>query len=376
MAVLARCTVCGEELPLLAADPFCPCGGIPAVPELSDPGPPSLAAPRSIWRWRRALPLPSALSPVTLGEGPVALEPLTLPGLPRGVWALRDDLQPTGSWKDRGSAVLVSALAGAGFTQLVEDSSGNAALSLARYAAVAGLRLTAFIPASTTRLKKTLIREAGADVVEVEGPRDAATRAARHAAVDGKAYASHAAQPLHAVGAGTAGFNIFEALGRMPGAVLAPAGQGGLLAGLAAGFGALEKSGRGPRPRLIGVQSTGCAPLARAFAVRASSATPWEDPRPGLAEGVLCPRPARDREALAAVRDSGGLIAAVDDIALDGALRLLWRENLRVEPTSALPVAFLLDERGRHIVADVQDAVVILTGRGVRDGRPLFEGPG
>ncbi len=374
MAPTTPCTVCGQALPLFAADPFCACGGIPQVPALSHPGPPPPTAPRSIWRWGRCMPLPGALTPVTLGEGPVAVEALRLPALPDGLLVLRDDLQPTGSWKDRGSALLAAALAGAGLRDIVEDSSGNAALSLARYAAAAGLRLRAFVPASTTPLKKTLIREAGAIVVEVEGPRDEATRAARLAATGGSAYASHAAQPLHAMGAATAAFNIFEATGRLPGAVVMPAGQGGLLTGVAAGFDALVRAGRGARPRLIGVQSASCAPLARAFAAGAASASPWDDPRPTVAEGVLCPRPARDREALAAVRASGGVLAAVDDMALDRALRLLWRENLRVEPTSALPVAFLLDERGRRAIEGAEDVVVVLTGRGVRDGRPLFEG--
>jgi threonine synthase len=114
--------------------------------------------------------------------------------------------------------------------------------------------------------------------------------------------------------------------------------------------------------------------LAQAFEEGASEATAWPEARAGLAEGVICPRPARDREVLAAVRDSGGLITTVDDMALDNALRLLWRENLRVEPTAALPVAYLLDADGRRALTGVHDVVVVLTGRGVRDGQPIFSG--
>ncbi len=350
------------------------------MPDLGSPGPLQAAAfgSHSLWRWRAALEpaladLEHAPQELTLGEGPVPLERLALPGLGPGVFALRDDLQPTGSWKDRGSALLMAALAAGGFEYLVEDSSGNAGLSLARYAAAAGLALTVYVPEAATVLKKDLIRGAGATLVEVPGPRDRATAAVREAVARGATYASHAAQALHPLGAGAAAFDIALALGRVPQAIVLPLGQGGYLAGLAQGFRALARAGHGPLPALVGVQSAACAPLAAAFAARADDAGRWTTPYAGLAEGVLCPVPGRAREALAAVRESGGTIPAVDDLALDRALRLLWREGFRVEPTSALPVAWLLGD-GRRALEGVDDVVVILTGHGVREGRPLVSG--
>jgi threonine synthase len=377
---LTRCVRCGAPLPLVARDPVCACGGLPAVPEFGAPGPLETAGfgPRSLWRWRAALePALSSLEraphELTLGEGPVPLERLALPGLGAGVHALRDDLQPTGSWKDRGSALLVAGLAAGGFADLVEDSSGNAGLSLAHYAKAAGLALTVYVPEAATALKKELIRGAGATLVEVPGPRDRATAAVRERVARGATYASHAAQALHPLGAGAAAFDITLALGRLPQAVVLPLGQGGYLAGLAQGFRALARAGHGPLPALVGVQSAACAPLAAAFAAHADDAERWSAPYAGLAEGVLCPVPGRARETLAAVRESGGAIPAVDDLALDRALRLLWREGFRVEPTSALPVAWLLGD-GRRALGGVDDVVVILTGHGVRDGRPLVAG--
>jgi len=362
------CNRCGTPLPLLAPWPLCRCGGVPSVPFplAVDPDPDR----QGLWRWRRALPLPEGAGPVTLGEGRVPVEPLSLPGLPGGVLALREDLEPTGSWKDRGSAVLVAALAATGVREAVEDSSGNAALSLARYARAAGIRLVAFVPAGTSRLKKDLVAAAGAEVVEVPGPRRAATEAAREAAARGTFWASHAAQPLHALGAATAALDLAEVLPPGdPGTVVVPAGQGGLLAGLRAGFEALVRAGRLSRlPRLVGVQSATCAPL-RAHLV-------GQDPppcRPGLAEGVLVAEPARAPEAIAAVRASGGTIGVVDDLALERALRLLWREGRRVEPTAALPVAWIL-----HLAARRESlpgpVVAVLTGHGVRADRSLCEG--
>ncbi|MBP7148099.1 MAG: pyridoxal-phosphate dependent enzyme [Acidobacteria bacterium] len=373
---MTSCSRCGHPAPLLADDPACSCGGTPRIPELADPGRHEewIEGPLDLWRYRRAFPFLGPSRAVTLGEGLVPLQPLEIAELERPVLVLRDDLEPTGSWKDRGSALLVAALAASGRRQLVEDSSGNAALSLARYAAIGGMQLTCYVPASTSPLKKSLVREAGAELVEVEGPRQAATDALRAALGEGVTYASHALQPLHAAGAASAAFNICEMLGRMPGAVVAAAGHGGYVAGVAAGFRALARAGRGRMPRIIAVQAAGCAPLARAFAEAANDAAPWGESRGSLAEGVQVTRPARAREVLRAVRESGGLVGTADELALDRAVRLLWREGLRVEPTAALPIAWLAGFGLRRELAGVNDVVVLLSGHGIRDGRALSPG--
>jgi threonine synthase len=343
-----------EPLPILAAPSFA--GG-----------------PSSQWRYREALPCAEAWEPVTLGEGFVPLEPLGVSGLEGTVLALRDDLEPTGSWKDRGSTLLVSALARGPRRPLVEDSSGNAALSLARYAEVAGLPLTLFVPARVHAAKRELLDRTAAELVLVPGAREEATRAAAAAVRDGALWASHVLQPLHAAGAATAAFNIYERLGAVPGAVVAPVGHGGLLAGLHAGFAALARDRGEPMPRMIGVQSQLCAPIARAFRQGRERAAAAAAPGRGLPEGVLIAEPGRDREALVAARETGGCLVEVDELAVERALRLLWLAQLAVEPTSALPVAWLLGREGRALVGAVETVVVVLTGHGMRDGISLCE---
>jgi threonine synthase len=349
------------------------------VPEPSAPGDPiarGLVA-ASPWRWRRAFPFLDGVAPLVLSDGPaIPLEPLRLPGLPAGLLALRDDLLPTGSWKDRGAAFLVSALAAAARRALIEDSSGNAGLSLAAHARAAGLALRVFVPAGTAPLKKELIRAAGAELIEVAGPRDRATEAALAARGPGVTYASHAAQPLFTAGAATAAFDIAAALGGMPDAVVAAAGQGGYLAGVNAGFRALAAAGGGTPPRIVAVQPAGCAPLARAFRDGADDAVPWSQPLPSLAEGAVVPRPARAIELLEAVHATGGAIGTVEEEAIDSALRLLWSAGLRVEPTAALPVAFLQNSDAARVLAGARRVVVLLSGAGVRQGRPLVNRPG
>lgn len=373
MSGTTHCLRCQRELPLLLTWPLCPCGGVPALPVVRDPGrlAPTGAA---IWRYREALGVPPAARDLTLGEGDVPLESIELPGLRPGVWVLRDDLQPSGSWKDRGSPLLIAALQAAGHGHLIEDSSGNAALSLARYAQRAGLSFTAYVPAAATAVKKELIRAAGAELIEIEGPRQNATLAAREAAEAGAIWASHALQPLHAIGAATIAFELCDRHDFWPDAIVLPTGQGGYLAGLAAGLRAISQARGLTMPRLIGVQTELCAPLAEAFRRGASDATPSSAPAMrGLAEGVMISTPQRGQEALRAVRESAGLLDTCNELTIERAVRLAWREGLRIEPTAALGLAYLLD-RGARTLRDAAQVVVLLSGHGVRDSRTLFDG--
>jgi threonine synthase len=370
-----RCLVCDRPAPLVSPYPRCECGGNLALPEVRDPGAPARSGVHglTLWRYHAAFPFASQLRSLTLGEAPVALEPITLPGLARPIWALRDDLLPTGSWKDRGSLWLIAALRACGVTDAIEDSSGNAGLSLARYAEAARISFTTFVPASASVAKQTLIKACGAQLIEVAGPRIEATLAAERAAKQGRFWASHALQPIHAAGAASAAFEIVEALGRVPDAVILPAGQGGYIAGVFAGFAAMAHSRGTKLPRMIGVQTVGCAPLAQAFARGATYATRQLDARPSLAEGVQIAAPQRDREALHAVRQSHGSIVTTSELSIDRAVRCLWREGVRVEPTAAVSVAWLLETEGR-LLHECESVVVLLSGHGVRNGLSLVEG--
>jgi threonine synthase len=140
-------------------------------------------------------------STVHLGEGRTPLVLLRRWGTRHGlgdVYAKLEFAGPTGSFKDRGAATLVSAAASAGATRLVEDSSGNAGAAVAAYAAHAGLACTIFAPASAPAQKLRQIAAYGAELVRVEGPREAVTAAAARAAREdpGAYYASHNTNPL------------------------------------------------------------------------------------------------------------------------------------------------------------------------------------
>jgi threonine synthase len=320
-----------------------------------------------VWGYRGWLP---GVEPVTLGEPQTAL--VELPDGGRTVVAKVDGGLPTGSFKDRGATVTVSWLRARGAREIVVDSSGNAGASFAAYAARAGLRARVFVPAHASSAKLLQVRAHGAIVITVPGPRSAAGEAAR-AALEGAgpdvAYASHLWQPAFLAGTATFAYELFQQLGgRAPDAVVAPLGGGTLLLGAYLGFARLRAAGMLERvPRLVGVQSDACAPLARAFRAGEPDATAVE-PAATIAEGIRIARPPRSRQILAAIRETGGEIVEVSDADIRTALRRLLAQGLFVEPTSAVAYAGLARS------ADAGGTVVVaLTGHGLKATEPISD---
>lgn len=356
------CAHCGREFPWEATRFRCDCGrplkvaDAPAFdPAQVDPG------DFTLWRYRHALPMPKDSRPVTLGEGMTPLVEAEWDGL-----RLRfkcESLNPTGSFKDRGTAVLVTALMAARVESVVEDSSGNAGSSLAAYAARAGLRATIYVPAHASPAKKAQVSAYGARLVSVPGPRAAAAEAVLEAAARGAVYASHVYHPLIHHGMKTVAFELWEQLGRQaPDAVVLPVGHGSLLLGLAMGFGELLAAGCIRQvPRFYGVQAAACAPLVAAWEQGAEEPEPVGEGET-VAEGVRIAAPVRGREILAAVRASRGAFVAVSDEETLRARERLAHRGFYVEPTSAVAVA-ALDHLQERLTGTV---VAILTGNGLK----------
>ena len=291
----------------------------------------------------------------------------------RTVLAKLEGALPTGSFKDRGTAVTVSWLRARGVGEIVVDSSGNAAASFAGYAARAGLRARIFVPADASPAKLLQTRAYGATVVTVPGPRSAAGDAARAAVTEAGpdvAYASHLWHPAFLAGTATFAYEVFEQLGRRaPDAVVAPLGGGTLLLGVHLGFARLRDAGLiDAVPRLIGVQSDACAPLARAFRAGEPDAVAV-DPAATIAEGIRIARPPRSRQILAAIRETGGDIVEVTDDEIRASVRSAARAgDLRgadVGGRARRPVARGGAGTGRSSSA--------LTGHGLKSTGPLGE---
>lgn len=355
------CTTCGKIYALTTRDWRCACGGLfdlkdwPSLDtSLLDAGQPGL------WRYRAWLPLAADWPPVSLGEGGTPLL--------RTEWAGRplhfklEHLSPTGSFKDRGAAVLVTALRGLGIERVVEDSSGNAGAALAAYAARAGIACEVCVPVGAPGPKLAQMTTYGAEVIEIRGRREYAALAAWAAAAHGAYYASHVYNPYFQAGIETTAYELWEQLGqRAPGALVVPTGNGTLLLGLYRGFQRLHQAGLSDRlPRLFAVQAAACAPIYHAFAGDQAVVEP-ATPEPTVASGIAVAQPARGAQILEAVRATGGDVLGVTEEEILKTHTQLAYVGFHVEPTSAATVAALA-----HLPPTEEPVVVPLTGHGLK----------
>ena len=362
------CPFCAHKEEPSARLARCPRCGVPLRWEKP---PPSVRSSelcgKGLWRYRAFLP---DVEPVTLGEGGTPLLGAKM-GERFGVkvfWKL-EFLNPTGSFKDRGASLMVSALRELGAKVLVDDSSGNAGAALAAYSAAAGLPARLFVPAYASGPKVRQIRAYGAELVPVEGPRPAAAREAQKACAENPdlVYASHNASPFFLAGLMTLAFEIAEDLGwEAPDHVLVPVGGGGLLLGLYYGFSLLFSAGWVKKvPQIHAVQAQACAPIVRAWE-RGSPEPLAVEPGETVAEGARIPSPERGREIIAALRATGGRALAVSEEEIQEAQAELAQSGLYVEPTAALGPAGLRRLLVAGFFREGETVVVPLTGSGLK----------
>jgi len=354
-----HCEACGREYD--ADGPWrCDCGHAldyadRPLPETDDPpDPTTFDRDRGLWAFSDFLPVDPE---VTLGEGWTPL--VDAPAFDAQIKL--DSVFPTGSFKDRGATVTLSQAAELGVDRVVEDSSGNAGLAIATYAARAGIDAEIYVPADAKASKLRKIERTGADAVRVEGDRAAVTEACHDALAGDAWYASHAWQP--AFFAGTMTWALEVAAQRdwaVPDAVVVPVGHGTLLLGAYRGFSALRAAGwTDSVPRLLGAQAAGHAPIAAGDTVVEDSAATAND----LADGIQIDAPARGQQLLDTLDATGGAAVAVDAAATQRAHDRLGRAGFQVEPTCATAVAALERYREQGTVDDGSDVVVVLSGQ-------------
>ena len=325
---------------------------------------------RSPDMWRYAEALPHFDQPVSLGEGFTPLVPLTVDGIE--TLAKCEFCLPSGSYKDRGSATLMSYLRSIGAAEAVEDSSGNAGASLAAYAARAGVPLKIFCPADAPSGKLLQIRLAGADLVKVPGLRPRATEVLleyidQHSAV----YASHLWHPMFVEGIKTLAFELAEQLSwRAPAAVVFPVGTGSILLGLYRGFMELMEAEVIPSlPVLVAVQAEKNCALHNAFVNDAEEISEIPPPQPSLADGLAASPGVHGPELLQAVRASQGTVVTVTEPEIAEGVRALGRLGFCVEPTTA--VVWNGTRHARELLAGEGAVVVVLSGNGLKAAQTI-----
>lgn len=292
---------------------------------------------RGVWRYRKFLP--PVGEPVTLFEGGTPLYDC-------GDFFVKfEGANPTGSFKDRGMTVGVSAARSRGAKRLVCASTGNTSASLAAYSARAGLSCRVLVPRGKIAAGKLAQAIAyGAEIEEIDGNFDEALARVRR---EPGGEILNSVNPLRIEGQKTIAFEICEELGRAPDAVVLPVGNGGNLRAIWKGF-----REWGCRPRLIAAQAEGAAWLAGG---------PLDHPET-VATAIRIGRPVNGRYVRRALEDSGGEAVVVSDREiLEAQRRLASRHGIFVEPASAAPIAALARRPLEGLV------VCIATGHGLKD---------
>jgi threonine synthase len=321
-----------------------------------------------VWRLLELLPALPAAAIVTLGEGNVPLYDSKRGADYAGTGALgylHLGMNPTGSFKDLGMTVAVSAAKAAGARGVACASTGNTASSMAAYAARAGLPAYALIPRGRiSKAKLAQILDYGAEIVEVDGSFDDAF--AKLASIEGDLAIVNSINPNRIEGQKCAAFAILEARGwRVPDWVAVPGGNLGNSTAIGRGFREALALGLIDRlPRIAVVQAAGAAPFARAF-------ESGEDLIPVVAQtrasAIAVGSPKSWRASLHEVRASDGVVLSVDDDAIDRAKAAIGREGIGCEPASAATLAGLRALVRRGIVAQDADVVAVLTGHVLKD---------
>ena len=355
-----RCVSCGATQPARITD--LACVSCSSVMDVSYDEPADEYSPR--------LPLARISERMSLGEGNTPL--VALPSIARslgirGLWAKLEMMAPTGSFKDRGSAVLVSAALEAGVTEFVEDSSGNAGASLSAYAAAAGITAHVFFPDSAAQGKVDQIGIFGAILHPTSGPRQAATNAAvSYVAEHSLPYLSHNLSPYFLEGMKSFSYEIAGSDAASITDIVVPVGNGSLLIGIFKGFEELRASERiSSAPALHAVQASAVRPL-----VAALNDQEWgfDAELKTIASGISVSQPPRLQQCVDVIRLSDGSAIAVDDDAM-----LRWQHRLSAEAgifceaTSAAAFAGLEGMVANGAIPEDAHVLIPITGSGLKE---------
>jgi len=357
------CSSCGEAYSGQAPVWRCTCGGLLDIvfePNFSIKKLKGRA--NNLWRYREVIPIRYDKNIVSFQEGCTPL--LEINFGKRSALVKQDQLFPSGSYKDRGTTVLLSKMKELGLKRILEDSSGNAGCSIAAYAAKANISCDIYVPATASASKLAQIESYGAKLHRIPGSRED-TAAAAFGAAQKIYYASHCWNPYFFHGTKTFAYEVCEQLGwKAPDAVVLPVGNGTLVIGAHIGFSELLALGIIKKtPRLIGVQVAACDPVAQAFRKKLQH-IPAAQKKPSLAEGIATAAPVRGRQILDCILDSGGEMISVSEAQVKNAFRETARAGYFIELTSAAVVAGLkiyLERAGKK-----ETVVSIFTGSGLK----------
>ncbi len=367
MSFEIRCSRCGKT----SANPLdfkcLSCGGPLDVEIHENFERQRIGRKNSIWRYLSFFPFVNKEDIVTLGEGNTPLVELSA-----NLYVKLDSLNPTGSFKDRGSTVLISAI-----HRLVkrvngyisEDSSGNAGASIAAYAARAELKAKIFVPDTVSGPKLNQIRFYGADVTKIAGERTAVTEEAQRPE-KGKIYAGHVLHPLFRDGIRSLAYEIAEQLQwNTSVTVYVPVSAGTLLLGLLAGFRHMFESGViQSLPRVVACQTEQVSPLYHRFMNLDYKPPPRVT---SIADALVSIKPPLLDLMVNRLREADGEVVVTSESEVHNAFVRLARDGFFVEPSSAVAYAAYEKKAKTERTSVNEKVVVVLTGSGLKTAPQL-----
>lgn len=325
----------------------------------------------SMWRYRELLPLEDESEVVSMGEGWTPLLEMKRLARRHDVKKLHvkdESVNPTGSFKARGISVAVGMASKLGARRLAMPSAGNAGGALAAYASRADLESHLFIPKETPDANVLEAEILATSLELVDGDiSDAGRLVSKKKGRQGWFDMSTLKEPYRIEGKKTLGYEIAEQLDwRLPDVVLYPTGGGTGLIGMWKAFDEMQKMGwiGAKRPRMVSVQSDGCAPIVKAFSDGREFSEKWPNPRT-FAAGIRVPSPVGDFLILRAIRDSHGLAVAVpEEEIFPGLLEIARSEGLFFCPEGAACWAAFRQLRKDGWIEKKDQVVIFNTGAG------------
>ncbi len=368
-----ECTRCGERTPAERPQTVCPkCAGALYVrydlAAVARSFPREKLAGRPATMWRYADVLPDA-PPVSLGEG---FTPMLPSRREKNLFIKDEGLNPTGSFKARGLCAAVTMARAYGLKKLAIPSAGNAASALAAYSAAAGIEAHIFMPKDVPQANLVECRAYGAKVTLVDGLiGDCARLVGERRQAEGWFDISTLKEPFRIEGKKTMGYEVAEQLGwKLPDAIIYPTGGGVGLIGMWKAFEEMEELGwlprGGHRPKMIVVQSSGCAPIPKAWDEHKKVSEAWTGAAT-VAAGLRVPKAYGDYIILDILEKSGGTAVAVPDEEIMAALSA-WaeEEGIFAAPEGAASLAAYRRLRQSGFLKAKDTVVLFNTGSGLK----------
>ncbi|MFP8957321.1 threonine synthase [Natrialbaceae archaeon A-CW3] len=340
--------------------------------------PPDARVSASIWRYADVLPVTQPSGDLEPGGTPVWRTPSLDAYAGARVWCKDEGRNPTGSFKDRGSAVGVAAALEAGYDRVGTVSHGNMALSTAACAAAVGIDCTVLVPDDIAADRLRAIAQFDPEIVRVRGDYGRLYHDALELGRERDIAFLNSDVPLRVAGQKTLAYELLEAVPDLD-AIVLPVSSGGNAsavwkASLELQAGTLLE--RSALPRLYLTQAAACDPIAAAYRANAAAVDPRADAGATVAYSIANADPPSGTRALAAVRDTGGAVVSVDDDAiLEVQARLARDTGIRVEPASATTLAGVHQLTNQGDIDADERVACVLTGRGYGEGGEEPETP-